>query len=155
LNPFNSQAGVYQASHHSWSTWTETKAQQTISSLSPASRVSTTVGPDGGTFGDLVILPLPFAADHTQIGLNVIDSAAWNSIDIGGKIVLTGREVRWNAAWQSTFVDKLTAQPSAAVVYTWWYDWMNFTPMLYSSTGGRPLGSPGGYYGTCTYLQAQ
>lgn len=102
--------------------------------------------PDEGTFGDLATLPLPVASDHTQIGMNPIDLAEWDLIDTTGKIVLIGREIRWSGAWQSTFINKLSAQPPAAVVYTWWYDWMNFTPMLYSSTGGRPTGGPGGYY---------
>jgi hypothetical protein len=92
-----------------------------------------------GIFDDLVILPLPPAADHTQLGAIPIDTTAWGMIDTTGKIVLIGREVRMHPNWRSPFESKLYAQTPAAVIYTWWYDWMSFTPPLYASSGGKPL----------------
>jgi len=100
--------------------------------------------PEEGIFADLVILPLPPAADHTELGKNPIDTTAWDAVNTTGKILLIGREVRMTPKWMPTFVNKLYAQPPAAVVYTWWYDWMSFTPPLYSSAGGKPMN--GGYY---------
>jgi hypothetical protein len=94
--------------------------------------------PGNGVFGDLVVLPLPKAANFSQIGVNSINATAWNAVNIAGKIVLIGREVGWSTSWQQTFKTRLTSQPPKAVVYTWWYDWMAFTPPMASSSGGRP-----------------
>lgn len=102
--------------------------------------------PAEGVFADLVILPLPEAASLSEIGANPINMTAWNAIDTSRKIVLIGKEVRWNYDWELTYKTKLSEQPPAAIVYTWWYDWMSFTPPMLSSTGGRPLSSFGPYY---------
>jgi len=95
--------------------------------------------PTDGIFADLVILPLPSAINHDQLGMNPIDTATWNSINTTGKILLIGREVRMWPGWRPPFENKLYSQPPAAVIYTWWYDWMSFTPPLYASAGGKPL----------------
>jgi len=100
----------------------------------------------GGVLADLVVLPLPEAANRDEVGWRSIDTTLWNVIDTAGKIVLIGREVRWSNSWEQTFESKLTAQPPAAVIYTWWYDWMSFTPPVFGSGGGRPLSSLGAYY---------
>jgi hypothetical protein len=102
--------------------------------------------PPSGEFADLVILPLPSAADHLELGANPINTTEWNAIDTTGRILLVGREVRWASSWESTYVSKLTAQTPAAVVYTWWYDWMSFCPDFFSSIGGRPYTTFGTYY---------
>jgi parallel beta-helix repeat protein len=102
--------------------------------------------PDDGVFADLSVLPLPLADNLGEIGVHPINMTEWNTINTTGKIVLIGREIRWDQSWQQTFVDKLTAQPPAAVVYTWWYSWMSFCPQFFSSAGGRPLGGFGSYY---------
>jgi len=102
--------------------------------------------PEEGVFADLVILPLPEAAKRSEIGANPINMAEWNDIDTSGRVVLIGREVRWSPDWEQTYETKLSEQPPAAIVYTWWYSWMSFTPPMLSSTGGRPLGSLGPYY---------
>ncbi len=102
--------------------------------------------PLGGAFGDLVVLPLPPAANIGQIGMNPINMTAWNAIDTTGKIVLVGREVRWAYFWESTFKGKLTTQTPRTVVYTWWYDWMSWVPPLLSSAGGRPGSTFGPYF---------
>jgi len=102
--------------------------------------------PESGAFADLVILPLPEAAGYYEIGANPINTTAWNAVNTAGKIVLIGREVRWSFSWHSTYKSKLTSQPPAAVVYTWWYDWMSFTPPMFGSTGGRPISGLGSYY---------
>ncbi len=99
-----------------------------------------------GVSADLVVLPLPIATDHDEIGINLIDTTLWNAINTAGKIVLIGREVRWSSSWEQTFKNKLTSQPPAAVINTWWYDWMNFTPPMFSSGGGLPLSALGTYY---------
>jgi hypothetical protein len=97
--------------------------------------------PAGGSFSDLVVLPLPACSDYSQIGANPINTTAWNTVNTTGKILFIGREVRWAGTWQQAFRNKITSQTPEAVVYTWWYDWMSFTPPMFSSTGGRPLGS--------------
>jgi len=102
--------------------------------------------PEGGVFADLVVLPLPVAANFNEIGANSINTTLWSTINTQGKIVLIGREVRWNHAWEENYGNKLSAQPPAAVIYTWWYPWMSFSPPFFSSVGGRPPSSWGPYY---------
>ena len=92
----------------------------------------------GDVFADLVILPLPPAADYTKIGATPI-GALWDGINTTGKVLLVGREVRIDYNWQAAFNNKLRAQPPAAVIHTWWYDWMSFVPDFFSSAGGRPV----------------
>jgi len=100
--------------------------------------------PSGGAFADLVVLPLPAAANRGEIGMNPIDMTVWNAIDTTGKILLIGKEVRWAGSWASIFYNKIYAQPPAALVYTWWYDWMSFTPAMFGSASGRLLELPAG-----------
>jgi hypothetical protein len=105
--------------------------------------------PNNGVFADLAVLPLPPATDHTQLGWPPIDTILWNTVNTTEKIVLIGREIRFappSSNWMPAFLDKLRAQPPAAVVYTWWYDWMSFVPAFFSSAGGRPLGGYGSFY---------
>jgi hypothetical protein len=100
--------------------------------------------PVDGVFADLVVLPLPVLSDRSQIGIVPIDTTLWDSIDTTGKIVLVGREVRSHPNWNNPYASKLSSQPPAAVVYTWWYSWDSFIPPFFSSGGGVPLN--GGYY---------
>jgi len=94
--------------------------------------------PSNGVFADLVILPVPEATSYSQLKNNPINMTAWNAINTTGKIVLMGKEIRGATTnWLSIFFDKLVKQPPVAVVYTWWYDWMAFTPPMYSSIGGH------------------
>lgn len=92
--------------------------------------------PEGGVFADLVVLPLPEAANRSEIGLRPLDETAWR-VNTTEKIVLIGKEVRsFPSRWLGAFNDKLSAQPPAALIFTWWYDWMAFTPpILYSFEG--------------------
>jgi len=99
-----------------------------------------------GVSADLVVLPLPEAANRNEVGVRPINLTIWNAVDTSGKIVLIGREVRWSNGWERTFKSKLTTQPPAAVVYTWWYDWMSPIPPKPSSGGGRPLSVLGCYF---------
>lgn len=99
-----------------------------------------------GVFADLVVLPLPPAADIDEICLYPINTTAWNAIDTTGKIVLIGREVRSAmGGWEDVYWSKLVSQPPAAVIYCVWYDWMISSGMM-SSIGGRPYSSFGAYY---------
>jgi len=100
--------------------------------------------PEGGTFADLVILPLPDADNRSDLATKSINMTEWNAIDATGKIVLVGYEVGWCQGGSQAYVDKISAQPPAAIIRTWWYDWMSFVPDFFSSGGGRPLGYP--YY---------
>lgn len=123
-NTTEDQAAInsFQATHYSWPT------------------------PQNGSFADLVILPLPLAASRDEIGTIPINTTEWNAIEITDKILLIGREVRWDYSWEETYTNKLTAQTPKAVIYTWWYDWMSFTPPVFFSAGGRPGRAFGSYY---------
>jgi len=102
--------------------------------------------PQEGAFADLVVLPLPEAANLSEIGKNPINMTAWGAINATGKIVLIGKEVHWDPNWASEFYDKLKNQPPAAVVHTWWYDWMSFAgPERLGSRYYRSLEIPAGF----------
>lgn len=102
--------------------------------------------PPGAVFADCVVLPLPLAANSDEIGMNSINQTEWSAVNTTGKVVLVGREVRWAYSWEATYMEKLAAQTPRAVVYTWWYEWMSFTPPLFESAGGRPGRTFGPYY---------
>ncbi len=101
----------------------------------------------GGVFADLVVLPLPDAADIGEIGSRPIDYAAWNAIDTAGKVVLVGVEVRQDPTrqWENSFRNKLSTQTPVAVIFTLWYDWMQFVPDYFPSAGGCPFSYFGKY----------
>jgi len=97
--------------------------------------------PSQGVFGDLAVLPLPSAADASEVGMNPINITEWNAVDITGKILLIGREVRSAYSWQNAFRSKLISQPPLAVVWTWWYSWMSWIPDFSNSAEGMRMGS--------------
>jgi hypothetical protein len=102
--------------------------------------------PMAGAFADLVILPLPGAANPGEIGMNPINMTAWNSIDTSGKILAIGKEVLMADTWRTTYVNKLSQQPPAAVIYLYWYGWRSSFPRSFGSSAGKPLGYIPNYY---------
>ena len=100
--------------------------------------------PPEGIFADLVMLPLPDAANKSDLGSKQVNMNAWNQINTQGKILLIGVEVNWCNGGQQAFLEKINSQPPAAIVRTWWFPWMSFVPDVFSSGGGRPVGDP--YY---------
>jgi hypothetical protein len=111
-----------------------TSDQFTMQTFTPAHLSWPT--PTNGVFNDLVILPLPPAADRSEIGLRPINDAEW-AVNTTGKVVLVGKETRWSGSWMKRLNEKLNSQTPAALIYTWWYDWMSFTPPLMGSAEGR------------------
>jgi len=100
-----------------------------------------------GMFGEIVTLPLPAARDRNSLAsITQYDASAWNTTNIMGKILLIGREVRWNGGLSSVLLTKLKQQPPLAIIYAWSYDWMSWAPPSFSSAGGRPASSSGSYY---------
>ncbi len=100
--------------------------------------------PSGGLVAELVNLPLPLANNYNEIGRRAIDRQAWDNINISGKVLLIGREVRWSYGWEGVFEEKLLAQPPAAVIYHYHYPWMSYAQhSSQSSSGGLPLGEMG------------
>ncbi|MDD1769329.1 MAG: M28 family peptidase [Methanomassiliicoccales archaeon] len=98
--------------------------------------------PDGGFLAEAVVLPLPSVPDRASMGSAAIDDEDWAGLNTTDKIVFVGREVRWNGDWGQKFFQKIAVETPVAVVFIWWYDWMNgFPPAYYPSTGGRPLGT--------------
>jgi hypothetical protein len=96
---------------------------------------------------DLVVLPLPPAANYYEVRSSIVNPITmWSTINTTNKIVLIGREVRWNSLWEQEFKGKLQEQRPEAVIFTWWYDWMSFTPPMHSSAGGLPLSGRGTYF---------
>lgn len=102
--------------------------------------------PENGAFADLVILPLPEAASYDEIGINPINMTEWNAIDTTSKIVLVGKEVTWDLFWNRAFFNKRTSQQPAAIVHTWWYDWMSFAgPERFIDNVYRKRNIPAGF----------
>jgi hypothetical protein len=96
---------------------------------------------------DLVVLPLPPAANYDEVRSSIVNPITmWSTINTTNKIVLIGREVRWNSLWEQVFKTKLQEQHPEAVIFTWWYDWMSFTPPMHSSAGGLPLSGLGTFF---------
>lgn len=97
---------------------------------------------DGMFSAEAVILPLPYVSNRGAIGSIQIDDVVWDGLRTKDKIVFVGREVRWDRDWERDFLQKMTADTPAAVVFVWWYDWMErIPPAFYPSAGGRPIGS--------------
>lgn len=105
----------FQAAHYSWPT------------------------PQEGTTGQLVFLPLP--ANLTAFTLPTASTRftplSWNDVNVTGKIVVIGMEVNWNPQFSYRFEDLINTQHPVALIYTYWYDWMGFTPPMYNSMGGH------------------
>ena len=96
---------------------------------------------------DIVTLPLPSAASRYDIGTRPIDDQAWDAVNTTGKMLVIGREVRWNSLWEQQFLNKLDSQTPAAIIYVWSYSWTQpLEVMAISSAGGRPLGALEPYY---------
>jgi len=100
---------------------------------------------ESGIFRDLVVLPLPDSVSHDEAARR-LNTTAWKAINTTGKILLIGREVSRNADWFHSFVNKLTLEPPAAIIYTWWNSWMSFTPPMFGSSQGRSGGFRPSYW---------
>lgn len=99
----------------------------------------------GGSTGALVSLPLPETSSISYLTDLSYDPTLWRDLDVHDKVVLVGREVRWNSAWESGLVEKLQEGPSALVFYysqSWTSSW---EVMYMPSSGGRPLSTQGSY----------
>lgn len=95
--------------------------------------------PVNGTFTDLSILPLPDGITYSNFRLGSMPrgtTLTWTNFDITDKIVLVGREANWFRVWRDWLLLKIETQRPAALVFTWWYDWMNFTPPFFGSAAG-------------------
>ena len=123
--------------------------------------------PSAGVFTELVSLPLPpLNTNPTEYRTDLptnnclyyaqtfaptlatarYDISAWSTIDTTGKVLLMGREVLWNSQIYYAFKNKVVAQPPAAIIFTWWYDWMSWCPPISSPCGGRPSSRWGQFY---------
>jgi Peptidase family M28 len=105
----------FQAAHYSWPT------------------------PQEGIASKVVFLPLP--ENLTRLTLPTISPSTaplhWNNVNLTGKIVVIGMEVNWNSQFFIRFADLVNKQSPLAIIYTYWYDWMNFTQPAYESMAGR------------------
>ena len=118
--------------------------QEIVESFQPAHYSWPTA--QGGLLRDLVVLPLPEARNRDEIMEKHININPWRGISITGKIVLIGREHRWNRSLRLYFINKVKSEPPAAIIYTWWYDWMSFAPPMFGSIGGLADGTSGPHY---------
>jgi len=124
-NPDTTDDGVvmdsFQPEHYSWST------------------------PEEGIFAQLAALPLPNVLNRKSIEEARYDPSAWLATNTTGKILLVGREIRMNSHLTLAFENKLNEQPPAALIFTWWYDWMSWVPPFFGSVGGLPISQNGAY----------
>ena len=89
--------------------------------------------PTEGLNTTIEVLPLPQVFMEGPLPDDIKE--VWDKTNISGKIVLVGREVRFNSDWFLEFENKLRKEKPLAVMYTWAI-FHNF-PMFFSSTGGR------------------
>lgn len=112
---------------------------------------------------ELTTLPLPSAADRMSVGNVGIDEVAWDQVNIAGKVLLIGREVRWDPSWEQSFKGKLEEQTPSAVIFHYSYPWMEYADQYsQASAGGRPLGAAGPFFwdmdiavGSVNYTEGQ
>jgi hypothetical protein len=98
-----------------------------------------------GSVGEIMILPLPVSSSYEDFVDERYHPSLWQGLDIRNKVVLVGREVRWNSAWEAALVEKLGEGPVALVFYysqEWTSPW---EVMFMASSGGRPLSALGAY----------
>jgi len=116
-NTVNDQVAVnsFQAAHYSWPT------------------------PQGEIASKLVFLPLPenLTRDTLPTVSPLVAPLGWTNVNLTGKIVVIGMEVKWNSQFSLRFEDLLRRQSPLALIYTYWYDWMNSTLPTYESMAGR------------------
>ena len=105
----------FQAAHYSWPT------------------------PENGTDGKIVFLSLPENLTRRALpnATPMVAPLNWPNTSLTGKIVVIGMEIDWNYQFSLKFENLLNRQTPAALIYTYWYDWMNFTPPMYGSIAGR------------------
>jgi Peptidase family M28 len=108
-----------------------------VSSFQPA-HYSWPTSQDGAT-ANVVYLPLPPNLSHDSFPNVEIRNVPlnWTDVNITGKIVVVGREIGLNVQYFNKFQDLLNRQPPLAIVYTYWYSWMNFTPPFFGSMSGQ------------------
>jgi len=98
-----------------------------------------------GAIGELVLLPLPSARSYGAFTDLSFNPASWQGIDVHDRIVLVGREVRWNSEYEEGLADKIQEGPAALVFY-YSQPWsLPFEVMTSASSGGRPLSGLGSY----------
>lgn len=102
--------------------------------------------PVGGVGANLVTLPLPNASSLVTLRHMESDPVAWSAINTTGKVLVIGREVTWMLNGGIIFRSKLLAEPPAAVIFTWSYDWISWAQPLLLSFGGRPGSTSGPYF---------
>lgn len=102
--------------------------------------------PKQGVFAELTLLPMPQASSETAFSRARYNATAWNAINTTDKILLIGREVRWNSALQLVFQNKLRAQRPLAIIYAFWYTWDSQNPLTFGSAGGLPISDSGSFY---------
>lgn len=96
--------------------------------------------PSGGVLSELVSLPLPDIASPSNVGGRPIDQGAWDEVNITGKVLLMGKEVRWNSIWDQVFKLKLNKERPSAILFHYHYSWMDHAEHYsQSSSGGLPL----------------
>lgn len=98
-----------------------------------------------GLEGEVVLLPLPETASYSSFQSLAFDPGFWQGIDVQGKVVLIGREVRWNRQWEGGLAEKLPEGPEA-LIFFYSQSWtVALEKMFMASSGGRPHSSLGTY----------
>jgi len=93
--------------------------------------------PVEGLNSTIEILPLPENFTYDPLPSDI--KAIWDATNISNKIVLIGREVRFNHYWFAEFYKKLSDERPIAILYTWATKDFEKYPFFFSSTGGRNL----------------
>jgi hypothetical protein len=98
-----------------------------------------------GVTGGLALLPIPKAYSYSAFAQMSFPSGYWDGANLTGKVVLVGREVRWNQDWERELIEKLEEGP-AALIYYYSQDWSSSLEVMFqASAGGRPVSQRGSY----------
>jgi hypothetical protein len=98
-----------------------------------------------GARGELVLLPLPSTISRGSFSGLSYNPSGWQGIDVHDRIVLVGREVRWNPEYEAGLAEKLREGP-AALVFFYSQPWsLSYEVMFSASSGGMPLSYAGTY----------
>jgi len=91
--------------------------------------------PQDGLNSTVEVLPLPKTFTYDPLPENI--SEIWDRTNISDRIVLVGREIRFNRFWLDSFNTKLLSEHPLAIMYTWMTDSFKHYPLYFSSAGGR------------------
>ncbi|HSV41842.1 MAG TPA: M28 family peptidase [Methanomassiliicoccales archaeon] len=94
-----------------------------------------------GSIGEAVVLPLPEYSNYDDwSSTSYFPFGLWSGINMTDKVVIVPSEIRWNEYFTNRMISLMQSQQPTAVIWVWYFDWMEFADVMFmSSAGGRPM----------------